>query len=65
MSTPPADYMLFWKGMLLTACCGGMAWTWLVSAFHVISGMEKKTWRRVLTALLLGPLLLRNRSFTR
>ena len=64
MHTPPDDYRFYWQTMALGVCCGGMAWTWMVSAFAVISGMRVKTLRRVLYALIFGPLLLRNRNYT-
>lgn len=52
-------YLGFWIGVGLFV----MFWTWVLCSFTVIGGMRRKSLGRVLLALLLGPLLIRNRGW--
>ena len=71
MHTPATDYVAFWQTMALggIAVAAGIvlalaALSWLICGMIVIGGLRKPTLRRVLFALAIGPLLLRNRDYT-
>lgn len=72
MHTPQTDYVQFWYTMALATACGTALLVmiglfvviWLVCGLVVVGGMRKRTIGRVLFALTVGPLLLRNRGFS-
>lgn len=72
MHTPQTDYVQFWLVMAFGTACGTAILVmlglfiliWLVCGLIVIGGMRKRTVSRVLFALSVGPLLLRNRGFS-
>jgi len=61
------DYLTYWTLIGLIVLGWPCLWTWLMCGFVVIGGMHTKTGtlKRVLIALVLGPLLLRNSGFSR
>jgi len=60
MHTPANEYMAFWLGFGFVVIC---LWPWLFCGLVVISGLRKKNVRRVLFAIMFGPLLLRDSGF--
>jgi len=60
MHTPASEYMAFWLALAFVGAC---LWPWLFCGMIVISGLRKKTIRRILFALTFGPLLLRDSGF--
>jgi len=59
------DYLTYWTLVGIVVLGWPCLWMWLMCGFVVIGGMRARTFKRVLVALLLGPLLLRNSGFSR